>query len=359
VGLESLGWCSFFAEQARHLPKWLTIARIAAEHRGRYELWAEQGEVMGRRAGRLRHRAREAFDDKLARAIPAVGDWVGVRWPKGDGLAQVEHVFKRKTVFLRKAAGDRSVPQVLAANVDTMFVVVGLDGDFNVRRIERYLTQLGESGSAVVLVLNKADLVDEPEKDVALLREGGVFQPIYVASATEAEGVDALWALCRPGQTVAFVGSSGVGKSTLINTLLGEQVQKVGEVRESDDRGRHTTTHRQMLRLQDGGLLIDTPGIREVALWGSAAGIDEAFDDVLEVAVRCYFRDCRHQGEPECAVAEALEKGELDPERFEHYLALLAEQERQADRGEEFVRRESARARTRRLRAREEKKLED
>jgi ribosome biogenesis GTPase len=343
--LVRIGWGPFFEAQRAGISRELTIARIAAEHRGRYQLWSERGEKMARRAGRLFYRASREIWDPDARGTPAVGDWVAARWPAAEtSLAQVEHIFTRKTAFLRRAAGPTTVPQVVAANIDTVFVVCGLDGDFNVRRIERYLAQLADAGSRGALVLTKADLVEDGDVVAEKLAEDGIEAPIHVVSAPAKLGVDALRAYAGEGQTMAFVGSSGTGKSTLINALVGEDVQKVAAVREYDDRGRHTTRHRQLIPLPDGGLLLDTPGMRELQLWSSEAAIDEAFDDVAALADRCYFRDCDHTDEPECAVVAAIDAGTLSEERLEHYQQLLDEQRERAQRAEEFARRRAKRA---------------
>lgn len=351
-----LGWGPFFQKQLGGLSRpELVVARIAAEHRGRYVLWSERGETLARRAGRLYYRASRDIWDPDARGTPAVGDWVAARWPSGNSLAQVEHLFTRRTAFLRRAAGVATEPQVVAANIDTVFVVCGLDGDFNVRRIERYLAQLAAAGSDGALILSKADLVADAETTAEKLRGAGIEAPIHVVSvvgdeegehASTHEGIEALRAYAGVGQTVAFVGSSGAGKSTLINALVGDAVQKVGEVRESDDRGRHTTRHRQLVPLPGGGLLLDTPGMRELSLWSSEAAIDEAFEDVAKAAEGCYFRDCGHEEEPECGVRAALDAGTLAHDRFEHYQRLVQEQRDQKERGEEAARRRAHRAKT-------------
>ncbi|MBW2732024.1 MAG: ribosome small subunit-dependent GTPase A [Deltaproteobacteria bacterium] len=343
--LQHLGWGPFFEEQCPMLPDArLTVARIAAAHRGRYELWSAKGSRMGRRTGRLRYAASEIIYDPDAKGTPAVGDWVGARWPENpDELASVEHLFTRRTAFLRRAAGFRSVPQVVAANINTVFVVCGLDGDFNERRIERYLTQLAESGAEPVLVLTKADLAADAEERAAAQREKlgrAVYLTILKPGAEGAggEGIESLRAYTRIGHTVAFVGSSGAGKSSLVNALVGRDVQAVGEVRASDDHGRHTTVHRQLVELAGGGLLLDNPGIREIQLWGEHDGVDETFEDIAKLAGGCRFRDCQHADEPDCAVLAAVEDGTLTKERIEHYKALLAEQERQAKRRDEYAR---------------------
>lgn len=346
--LEGLGFSPFFRDQIAKINRpELTIARIAAEHRGRYQLWSELGECMGRKAGRLYYQASRRYWDQHDKVNPAVGDWVAVRWPKRKtSLAQVEHIFTRRTVFLRRAAGPLTEPQVVAANIDTVFVVCGLDGDFNLRRIERYLAQLADTGSQAALILSKADLVDDAEEVAKEVIEAGVEAKIHIVSSKDESSIAALRAYLGQGLTVAFVGSSGTGKSTLINALVGEELQKVAAVREYDDRGRHTTRHRQLVLLEDGGLLLDTPGMRELQLWSSEAAIDEAFEDVTALAERCRFRDCKHQNEPGCAILEAIEDDELLEERFLHYQQLIDEDREQKEKAAEAARRRAHRAKS-------------
>ncbi len=343
--LVSLGWGPFFEGQRRGLSRDLIIARVAAEHRGRYQLWGDRGEKLARRAGRLFYRASRTIWDPDARGTPAVGDWVAARWPQAEAsLAQVEHIFTRKTAFLRRASGPMSKPQVVASNIDTVFVVTGLDANYSVRRMERYLAQLADAGSQGVLVLSKADLVTDADSKAETLRAASITAPIHVVSVTDRRSLDALRGYTGVGETVAFVGSSGAGKSTLINALVGQDVQKVGAVREGDDRGRHTTRHRQLVRLPGGGLLLDTPGMRELQLWSSEAAIDEAFEDIAALAVRCRFRDCKHEDDPGCAICAAIADGSLAADRFEHYQRLVAEQRAQHERAAEFARKRAKRA---------------
>jgi ribosome biogenesis GTPase len=267
----------------------------------------------------LRHLADDASQ------FPVVGDWVVCRIDDASSKALIQNILPRKTKISRKVAGERTEEQVVAANVDTVFLVMGLDGDFNLRRMERLLTTAWEGGVFPTVVLNKEDLAAHPEahrRDVEAIAPG---VPVLTLSALKARGLEQLQSFLGKGQTVALVGSSGAGKSTLINQLLGSEAMKTREVRAGDDRGRHTTTHRQMFRLPGGGLLIDNPGIREVQLWGAEGGLQASFDDIEALSVDCRFRDCEHQSEPGCAVLEAVEDGRLAPERLENYRALQRE----------------------------------
>jgi ribosome biogenesis GTPase len=317
--LERFGFAPFFDAQLEARERSL-VARVTAEHRGSWEVQGAGVTASARLAGRLR---RE--DSELA--FPGVGDWVVLRHaPRADGPSIIERVLSRRTLFTRGAAGRETRAQVIAANVDLVFVVCGLDGDFNVRRIERYLARIWASGAQPAIILSKSDLCGDTGARVAEVERhaGGV--PVLVASALMGEGIPAVRTRIEAGMTVAFVGSSGAGKSTLVNALLGEERMTTGPVRAGDDRGQHVTTHRQLLELAAGGLLLDTPGMRELQLVDSQ-GLDSVFEEVATLASRCKFRDCRHDAEPGCAVVEAVESGELDPDRLEHYRALEREAE--------------------------------
>lgn len=335
TNLEELGWDpDWEAAFGQVAEEGSFPARVVLEHQHIYRVRTEEGERLGRIAGKLRHEAetREAF--------PAVGDWVSVRdAPVGDEVV-IDAVLPRRSRFLRKAAGKTHEPQVLAANVDTVFLVSGLDHDFNQRRIERYLVTAMDSGARPVIVLNKADLWEEEGVDdwLELAREAAPGVPIHAVSGATSEGLEALSAYVEPGKTLAFVGSSGVGKSTLINRLAGRDVQEVGEVREWDSRGRHTTRHRELIVLPGGALLVDTPGMRSLQLWESEGGLDDAFLDIQELAQGCRFADCAHGDEPGCAVREALDRDELAADRFESYQRLRRELEaRAAGVGERYL----------------------
>lgn len=318
--LEELGWSSFFEEQIDPEERELySPARVAEETKKFYRVYAECGELLSEVSGKLLHQAASR------QALPAVGDWVLVHARATEGRATIHRVLRRKSKFSRKVAGKTTAEQILAANVDTLFLVIALDRDFNLRRIERYLTLVWESGARPVILLNKADLCDEPQAralDVEVVASG---VPVHLQSAINGEGLEALERYLRRGQTAALLGSSGVGKSTLINRLAGRELQRVQEINVAADRGRHTTSSRQLILLPAGGVLIDTPGMRELQLWGSAGSLPRAFEDIAALAAGCRFRDCQHRAEPGCAVQQALQEGIIDPDRWENYLKLEKE----------------------------------
>ena len=319
--LEDLGWNDAFAAAFEpHAAQGMVAARVIRESRGVYGLSTGDRDLPAAASGRLWH--------EDGGGQPAVGDWVAVRLPtlpEEPGL--IRAILPRKSKFSRKAAGLRTDEQVVAANIDTIFVVTGLDHDFSPRRIERYLAATWESGADPVLVLNKADLDAELDEHVREVEGIALGVPVHAVSAKAGTGVDALATYLQRGKTVSVLGSSGVGKSTLINRLLGSAVQRVGSVRASDDRGRHTTTHRELFLLPGGGLVLDTPGMRELQLWEADEGLGATFSDIEELAAECRFSDCGHNGEPGCAVEAAVESGQLDAERLESWRKLQREME--------------------------------
>lgn len=284
------------------------------EHRNSYALRCEDGqEIFATLAGRLRYETSNRED------LPAVGDFVRVR----DSV--IEEVLPRRTVFLRRAPGETVEAQVIAANIDTVFVVSGLDGDFNPRRLERYFATARASGANCAIVLNKADLCEDLAGRLRQVRGIAPGADVVTISALHGDGIEALRPYLVPGETVAFVGSSGAGKSTLINRLLGRDRQSTGAVRETDSRGRHTTTHRELLETPGGALLIDTPGLRQLQPWAGEDDVDGAFPEIEELAGRCRFRDCAHAGEAGCAVEAAIADGSLDFDRFSNYRKMRKE----------------------------------
>jgi ribosome biogenesis GTPase len=320
--LEDLGWNEFFAAAfGPHAGQGLVPARVIREGRGVYGVATGDRELSAAASGRLWH-------GEEGGGQPAVGDWVAVRLPtlpEEPGL--IRAILPRKSKFSRKAAGARTDEQVVASNVDTVFLMTGLDHDFNPRRIERYLAAAWESGANLVLLLNKADLDAALEAHVQEVERIAMGLPVHAISARTGEGVEALAPYLGRGQTVSVLGSSGVGKSTLINRLLGTDTQRTGAVRASDERGRHTTTHRELFLLPGGGLILDTPGMRELQLWEADEGLGGAFADIEELAAACRFGDCHHTGEPGCAVEEAVASGALSPERLESWRKLQRELE--------------------------------
>ena len=317
--LQQLGWnehfeAAFETYRDTHLP-----GRVGLEHQHIYRVYLETGEPLAHVSGRFRHQAARRQD------YPAVGDWVAVGRAADPRRVVIHAVLPRQSRFSRKAAGDVTEEQVVAANVDTVFLVSGLDRDYNPRRIERYLVTAREGGAAPVVLLNKADLCEDIEGALAEVMQLSGDAPVLALSCRSRQGFDALSPYLQPGRTVAFLGSSGVGKSTIINGLLGREKQRTHAVRDADGRGRHTTSHRELIVMPGGALLIDTPGMRELQLWDAAGGLGEAFDDITALGAGCHFRNCRHDTEPRCAVRAAVESGELARDRYASYLGLQRE----------------------------------
>jgi len=335
--LESLGWDESYADAFQPFEQdGLAPARVAVEHRSEYVVYAQQGELRAEPAGRLRHSGEH----------PAVGDWVAVTSRADETRARIEAVLPRRTAFVRKVAWSETKPQVVAANVDVVFVVCGLDLNFNVRRVERYLTLAWESGAQPVVLLTKADLCDDAESRVWEVESVAYGVPVHAVSAPHGDGVETVRGYVPPGRTAALLGSSGVGKSTLVNALVGKEVLATREIRD-DGRGRHTTTHRELVPLPDGGLVLDTPGMRELQLWDAESGLESAFQDVEQLAAQCRFADCAHRREPGCAVRAALANHTLDLERFESWRKLQRELERLARKQDGRARSDERKARAR------------
>jgi ribosome biogenesis GTPase len=341
LDLQSLGWDDSFTEAFRPYEQdGLVPARAAVEHRTEYVVYTEQGELRAQIAGRLRH----------ADEHPAVGDWVAVAARPGEDRATIVAVLPRRSAFVRKAVLAETKPQVVAANVDVVFVVCGLDANYNVRRIERYLTLAWESGAQPVVLLTKSDLCEDADMRVYEVESIAFGVPVHAVSAPCGDGVELVRSYVPARKTAALLGSSGVGKSTLVNALVGDELLETREIRE-DGRGRHTTTHRQLVPLADGGLVVDTPGMRELQLWDAGEGLETAFEEIAQLAARCRFSDCAHRREPGCAVRRALADGTLDLERFESWRKLERELERLARKQDGRARSDARKERARFARA--------
>ena len=312
--LEDLGWDAFFADAFEpYAADNLIPARVSARHHGPCELLTELGRMGGLPAGRL-------SDEEL----PAVGDWVAARPVGGERKAVIEAVLPRRTSFSRKVAFQRTVEQVVAANVDTVFVVTAFGFDLNPRRLERYLTAAWDSGASPVIVVNKVDTTDDQWSDLAEVAPVAMGVPVHAVSAVSGEGLDEIESYLQVGATIVLLGSSGVGKSTLVNRFAGNELLVTSET-SAGGRGRHTTSHRELVPLASGALLLDTPGMRELQLWAGEEVLDTTFSEIAELAAECKFSDCSHRTEPGCAIRRALGDGTLAEERWASYNKLQRE----------------------------------
>lgn len=318
--LAQFGWNDFFAAYFQsYAERELDVGRVIFEDNLGYRVHTAVGEFRATTAGRLRHEVESREE------LPAVGDWVALKLLPSAAQATIEAVLPRRSKFTRKVAGARTEAQIVGANIETVFLVTSLNLDFNPRRIERYLALVWESGSHPVIVLSKADLCAAIAAKVDDIKAVARDVPVHVVSVRTGEGLDAIRSYLRFGETVALLGSSGVGKSTLINYFIGYERQHVKALRDHDDRGQHATRHRELILLPEGGLVLDTPGMRELQLWEGREGVQAVFEDIEMLARECFFSDCRHQGEPRCAIRAALNEGCLDADRFENYNKLQRE----------------------------------
>lgn len=333
--LKQLGWDTFFQENFEKMKMPGSVpARVISESRDSYQLLSQYGELTARISGKMRYHAG------AENQYPAVGDWVIIKPLADEQKGTIHDILPRKSKFSRKAAGELTEEQVISANVDTVFIVSGLDGgrNFNLRRIERYLTLAWSSGATPVIVLNKVDLCQDIDVCIRNVEAIATSISVHAVSAKERIGLDALRNYLTKGITVAFLGSSGVGKSALINALLGVEKQDTGEVRENDRMGRHTTTKRELILFPDGGMVIDTPGMREIQMWAGEEDLQGTFYDIEILAKGCRFSDCSHNAEPGCAVRAAVDDGSLDPARLESYSKLQKELTYLASREEHSTR---------------------
>jgi ribosome biogenesis GTPase len=319
--LTALGWTPVWEETFTPLAAdGLLPGRVSLEHNHVYRVLTAGGEQLAEAAGRIKYKATGRHE------LPAVGDWVGLRANPHGGPSVIRAILPRRSVFSRKAAGRETTEQVVAANVDTVFVVFGLDKPVNARAIERYLVVARKSGADPVVVLNKSDVVDDVAAAVAEATAAAGDIPVHAVCTRSGTGVAPLVPFLATGRTVALLGPSGAGKSSIVNRLVDRELLATGEVRDWDARGRHTSVHRQLVVREEGGLIIDTPGLREIQLWDAAEAFDDAFTDIASLAGGCKFRDCRHDREPGCAVKAAVDAGTLDAGRYESYLKLQREQ---------------------------------
>jgi len=323
MDLRHLGWGSFFTEQfAPYTDTGCIPGRVAAEHKTGYVIYTGYGELRATVAGAVRYRASDRSD------FPVVGDWVAVKSLAEGDTGVIQAILPRKNSLSRKIPGKETEQQFIAANIDTVFWVSSLNRIFNLRRMERFLIMAYESGAHPAIILNKADLCDDVEtrlEEVIAIAPG---IPVHVTSAILGTGLDSLIPYITDGKTAVFLGLSGVGKSTIINRLAGENIQKVNEIRPDDDRGRHTTAVRSLIPLPMGGCIIDSPGIRELQLWESRESFHDAFSDIESLALNCRFTDCRHEAEPGCAVKKAIVDGLIDQARFGNYMKMRRESDR-------------------------------
>lgn len=316
--MKQYGFTSQLAKVADQYKEYI-VGRILSQEKDFYRVICEKGEVLAGVSGKFRFEAKTVSD------FPAVGDFVLLDNNSSQGgNAVIHHVLPRKSIFTRKAAGTAYEEQVIAANIDTIFICMSLNNDFNIRRLERYLSVTWESGAIPVVVLTKADLCDDIDNKLALVTSVAMGVDVLITNSMKSDGYNQILRYIKEGQTVALIGSSGVGKTTMMNYLIGSEQLRTNGLR-NDDKGRHTTTRRELILLHTGGMVIDTPGIRELGIWDISDGLGKSFSDIEELSTHCRFHDCNHMGEPGCAVRAAIENGELSEERWFSYQKLKTE----------------------------------
>ncbi|WP_243414772.1 ribosome small subunit-dependent GTPase A [Sporosalibacterium faouarense] len=326
ISLEDLGWNKGLQTQLEEFnienDCEYKIGRVAVEYKGLYKIFTSVGEILGAISGKMQHNAIDRED------YPAVGDWVIIdRTDQKTGNAIIHSIFPRKSKFSRKIAGNQAGEQIIATNVDYLFICMSLNKDFNLRRLERYLIMAWEGGANPVVLLTKSDISDNIDERINDVESVAFGVNVHVVSSVTGDGIDEIYQYIDKGTTIAFIGSSGVGKSTLINYLAGEEKLETRDIREGDDKGKHTTTHRELILLKDKGIVIDTPGMRELHILDAESGIDNTFSDIEELAAKCKFNDCKHDSEPGCAIKGAIDNGSLSENRFANYLKLQREAE--------------------------------
>ncbi len=320
MSLSQLGWNQYF--QSLFIPfhhSGFSAAKVISENRNNYIIVHEHGEAIAECTGKLLYSVESPTD------LPKVGDWVVVNILSDEQKGIIHHVLPRFSKFSRKIVGKKTEEQIVGVNLDCVFIVQSLDQNFNLRRLERYLLLAKEGNIEAIIILNKADLCDHIEAKVELIRQSSILNQVLVVSTLYLTGIDDLQSCLEPGKSYAFVGSSGVGKSSLVNVLLGKQIQTTQEVRNTDSKGKHTTTRRELIMLDSKAWLMDTPGMREIHLWADEESLHSTFQEISILSRECHFTDCTHTSEIKCAVKKAIEEGNLEESRYRSYLKLQRE----------------------------------